>query len=166
MYMYRQYNHVCVHEYTNWLTTEGSIFSASMLGPSTWLRGELSLLSVLLSDEFMLVSFTLLNNNFAFSTYMYMYMYVYMIRTCTLYYTCTMYMCSVQVHVLVLCIYALLHYCRVWSYKCRHYCCYIQYIYIVHVHVQCTVHVYNVHVCIVHVLYMQNGTKEVTSLEH
>lgn len=41
------------------LTTEGSTLSASRLGPSRWAVGEPSLESVLLSDEFMLVSLTL-----------------------------------------------------------------------------------------------------------
>ena len=41
------------------ITTEGSILSRSELGPSRWAVGEPSLESVLLSDEFMLVSLTL-----------------------------------------------------------------------------------------------------------
>ena len=42
-----------------WFTTEGSILSSSRLGPSRWAVGDPSLESVLLSDEFMLVSLTL-----------------------------------------------------------------------------------------------------------
>lgn len=41
------------------LTTEGSTLSESRFGPSRWEVGEPSLESVLLSDEFMLVSLTL-----------------------------------------------------------------------------------------------------------
>ena len=50
-------------------TTEGSTLSASRLGPSRWAVGEPSLESVLLSDEFILVSLTLVFTTLAVITY-------------------------------------------------------------------------------------------------
>lgn len=53
---------------TSILTTEGSILSSSKLGPSKWAVGEPSLESVLLSDEFILVSLTFEFTTFAVIT--------------------------------------------------------------------------------------------------
>ena len=59
-------------------TTEGSIFSISMLGPSRCPEGEPSLESVLLSEEFILASLTLEKRSLAVSTCIHVCVCVYM----------------------------------------------------------------------------------------
>ena len=60
--------HKYIHTHTHALTTEGSIFSISILGPSRWPVGDPSLESVLFSEEFMLVSLMLENSSLAVIT--------------------------------------------------------------------------------------------------
>lgn len=62
------WSNILQNQWLHAFTTEGSTLSASRFGPSRWAVGEPSLESVLLSDEFMLVSLTLVFTTLAVIT--------------------------------------------------------------------------------------------------